>query len=365
MRKNLTRMPVAGLLATILAALLAGCAFSKSPYPDVVGPAPSERVAAFYYPWYGNPDSDRRWVHWEEVGFDPPGDISSDFYPQLGAYSSTDPDAVAQHMAWLRQAGVGVIITSWWGQGSREDRMVPLLMSMAERYGIKVGFHIEPYQNRTPEKVIADVTYLSAQYGSSPAFFRRPDVTLHSAGSHAKAVYFVWSVGEVDKKPFSPVQWTSALDQIHALPGGALVIAHSTQPAWVTDGHFDGLYNYATLHPEREGGFDWARTVPDAALYIPSVIPGFSAVKIKYPPDVNVLRNDGQTYDYQWELALGTGVEPAMVTITSFNEWHEGTIIEPAVPADGYMDFGALGPERYLDQTRKWVEMFRLRLPSR
>jgi glycoprotein endo-alpha-1,2-mannosidase len=355
-------MPVAGLLATILGMLLAGCSSSKKALPEVVGPAPSERVAAFYYPWYGNPDTDGEWVHWGEDEFNPPGDISSDLYPQLGTYSSADPEAVAQHMAWLRQAGVGVIISSWWGQGSREDRMVPLLMSMAERYGIKVAFHIEPYQDRTPEKVVADVTYLSAQYGPSPAFFRRSDVTEHSPGAHAKEVYFVWSVGEVDKNPFSPAQWTAALDQIHDRPGGALVIAHSTQPAWVTDGHFDGLYNYATLHPEREGGFDWARSVPDAALYIPSVIPGFSAVKIRYSPDVNVPRNDGQTYDYQWQLALGTGVEPAMVTITSFNEWHEGSIIEPAAPADGYKDFGALGRHWYLDQTRKWVEEFRYRL---
>ena len=63
----------------------------------------------------------------------------------------------------------------------------------------------------------------------------------------------------------------------------------------------------------------------------------------------------------------------------SFNEWHEGTQIEPAIPqtrgavpggsklrgslasssssqAPGqpYQDYGTLGPEGYLDLTRKW-----------
>jgi hypothetical protein len=53
-----------------------------------------------------------------------------------------------------------------------------------------------------------------------------------------------------------------------------------------------------------------------------------------------------------------------MVTVTSFNEWHEGTMIEPpAVGAnDGqgypYADFGALPPDGYLTLTRQWVDKF-------
>ncbi|RPJ18655.1 MAG: alpha-mannosidase, partial [Chloroflexi bacterium] len=121
------------------------------------GPDPSYRVAAFYYPWYGNPEIDGDWIHWTQNNHLPPEDISSDYYPALGAYSSNDPAVVAQHMLWLRQAGIGVIITSWWGQGSREDQAVPLLLQMAERYGIKVAFHIEPYQGRTAKSLAGDI----------------------------------------------------------------------------------------------------------------------------------------------------------------------------------------------------------------
>ena len=61
---------------------------------------------------------------------------------------------------------------------------------------------------------------------------------------------------------------------------------------------------------------------------------------------------------------LDTGVEPALVAITSFNEWHEGTQIEPAAAGaeNGrgytYDDYGSLGPEGYLDLTRQWVDKF-------
>lgn len=53
-------------------------------------------------------------------------------------------------------------------------------------------------------------------------------------------------------------------------------------------------------------------------------------------------------------------------SITSFNEWHEGTNIEPALygkstvasltrPARGYLNYGS-DPEFYLTKTKQWVE---------
>src|SRR5215207_2916772 len=157
-------------------------------------PEPSYKVAAFYYPWYGNPAVDGQWIHWTQNNHLPPKDISSDYYPALGAYSSSDPIVVEQHMEWLRQAGIGVIITSWWGQGSREDEVVPLLLQTAEGYGIKVAFHIEPYNGRTAESLLSDIQYLYKQYGSNPAFFRSMATSRYSPVSEQKGMFFVWSI---------------------------------------------------------------------------------------------------------------------------------------------------------------------------
>ncbi len=371
------------LIATLslVATLLAGCAppapvgpietAAPGPtliVPTVIGGDPSPRVAAFYYPWYGNPTVNGAWSHWEGPGFNPPRSISSDYFPQLGPYSSTDPTVVAQHMAWLRQAGVGVIITSWWGPGSFTDRAVPLLLETAHRYGIKVAFHIEPYGGRTFKTLVDDIRYLYERYGSSPAFFRSRATSRYSPSSEPKGMFFVFCVGfEGNCDSGTPVRaeyWKAATDAIHGLPEGALMIGASQRSNVVLDGHFDGLYNYITLDLAADGGFSWARDLPPQALYVPSVIPGNSAQRIGYAPRTLVKRHDGQTYYEQWTAALGAGVRPELVTITSFNEWHEGSMIEPIAlgATDGagydYADFGAIVPDGYLELTRRWAQTF-------
>lgn len=321
----------------------------------------SYKVAAFYYPWYGNPNVDGKWIHWKQNNHVPPDDIASDYFPALGAYSSKDPAVVAQHMEWLQQAGIGVIITSWWGQGSREDQAVPLLLQTAEGYGIKVAFHIEPYNGRTPESLVSDVKYIYEQYGSSPAFFRSTATSSYSSSDQLKGIFFVWSIQD-EGNDFS--YWQKALDEIHTLPESGLVIANSLESSWVAGSHFDGLYNYATLHLEQDSGFAWARSLPPNSLYVPSVIPGFSAKRVSYADTTYVSRENGSTYDAQWTSALSTGVEPALVTITSFNEWHEGSMIEPPQfgASDGhaysYADFGTLSPEGYLTLTHQWIDKY-------
>ena len=133
---------------------------------------PSYQAAVFYYPWYRNSAVDGKWMHWDQGNiFYPPIDISSDYYPTLGAYSSIDTSIVKQHFSWLRDAKVGVIISSWWGQGTREDQAIPVLLNIANQFGIKIAFHIEPYKGRTAMRLVDDVRYLYNQYGRHPAFF--------------------------------------------------------------------------------------------------------------------------------------------------------------------------------------------------
>lgn len=323
-------------------------------------------MAAFYYPWYRNLEMDQYWDHWGEGRFDPPTDIASDYYPQLGAYSNLDPVVVAQHFAWLREAGVGVIISSWWGRLSIEEKAVPLLLEMGERYGIKVAFHLEPYGGRTALALVSDVKYLYQHYGEHPAFFRTKAPSRWSPDDRDKGLFFLWAsrFPDLDKPPVEAAYWREAMDAIHGLPDGGLVIADETVSEWVDDGHFDGSYSYAVLQADKGEAYSWARTLPPDAWYVPGVNPGFSAVRIGYEASTYVPRRGGAAYNERWQAVLDAGVEPALLAITTFNEWHEGTQIEPAAVGveNGrgytYEDYDPLPPEGYLALTRQWVDRF-------
>ena len=73
-------------------------------------------------------------------------------------------------------------------------------------------------------------------------------------------------------------------------------------------------------------------------------------------------REAGAYYDRSWREALECGAE--RVAVTSFNEWHEGTQIEPAAAAftpdrPGVTTYLAYpSPEFYLTKTAAWVEEF-------
>jgi len=68
-------------------------------------------------------------------------------------------------------------------------------------------------------------------------------------------------------------------------------------------------------------------------------------------------REAGAYYDRSWGAALA--VAPELVGITSFNEWHEGTQIEKAIPKaiPGFtsLDYLPLPQDYYLERTAFWV----------
>jgi hypothetical protein len=101
-------------------------------------------------------------------------------------------------------------------------------------------------------------------------------------------------------------------------------------------------------------------------LCAPSVGPGYDASRATGELRIKE-RRDGATYDSMWGAAIQAA--PYLVTITSFNEWHEGTQIEPArdTPSVSYATYdgawglhGLAAQNAYLERTFDWSLQYRL-----
>jgi glycoprotein endo-alpha-1,2-mannosidase len=296
--------------------------------------SPSARVGIFYYPWFATPQSDGHYAHWQQGGHVPPFHVASSFYPARGVYSSADALVVDAQMREIAAAGVGVVITSWWGKGSLEDRRLPHLIEAARRHGLEVAAHLEPYEGRTVASTGADIQQLRTQ---------------------GIRDFYVWaSVALPD------AEWA----ELNLGLTGVRTFANTNLAGRAAAGGFDGLYTYDVLLYD---GALFARLCRQAhklgLLCAPSVGPGYDARRAT--PDTRVKpRRQGRSYDGMWRGAVSGGAD--LVTITSYNEWHEGTQIEPARGGrQGYESYegawglrGRAAETAYLDRTAFWVRSF-------
>jgi hypothetical protein len=295
------------------------------------------RVTAFYYPWYGTPVADGTFQHWQQDGKAPPVTIASNFWPARGVYSSSDRLVLNSQMTEIRRAGITDIAVSWWGWGSPEDARLPAVIRAAHAHGLSVSVHVEPYADRTVANV-EDALGPLRTLGISTFFVYRPD-DLPSA------------------------DWAAMNDRLE----GVHVFAQTGLVGLALAGHFDGVYTYDVLV---YGGDSFPRLCTQAhaagLLCAPSVGPGYDARAAVGDPRVKP-RRDGATYDAMWQGAIAAHAD--FVTITSYNEWHEGTQNEPASTPRGYEAYtgawglsGARASTAYLDRTAAWAQQYGLAL---
>jgi glycoprotein endo-alpha-1,2-mannosidase len=290
-------------------------------------------VAIFYYPWYGTPARDGAWEHWSQNGHRPPRDVYSRFFPALGPYSSSSRSVVDRQMAEIASAGVDEVVVSWWGRMSDEDLRLPLVLSLAHAHNLQVAIHLEPYEGRSPETVSADLWYIAA-LGVRDVYVYQPQDFAASDWAEVRATV-----------PF----------MLHLFGGTARV-------GFAAAARFDGLYTYDFVN---YSGATFARLCAQARtlhlLCAPSVGPGFDGRRAGEPLDRP--RRNGATYDVLWTAALAAG--PDIVTVTSYNEWGEGTQIEPAAARPGYCGYdrawglsGIAAQNAYLTRTAYWAARF-------
>jgi len=306
-------------------------AVSSLPLESASGsPFGEPKVLAFYYPWYGTPDGPSGdWVHWNP--YRAHHDAAHD--PAAGLYDSNDPETVRRHIREAKSAGIDGFIASWWGAYGFEDRAFEVLIDVAEQEEFKVTIYYEIAD--IPSEVVIDLSYFLSRYADSPAL-------LHADGR--PVVFFYVRVTH----KFTLAQWENVFAQLEDRGRTVFAVADGLRADFLTV--FDGIHMYNPVGLARDDAaaqYEAASLLARAQdrLFAATVLPGYDEA-YKDPSLTYLDREDGQTYRAYWTLARASS--PHWILITSYNEWHEGSEIEPSV------EFGTAYLEITAEEAAAW-----------
>jgi glycoprotein endo-alpha-1,2-mannosidase len=355
----------------------------NSPQVKVL-PETDLRIHVFYYIWYGNPKFDGKFLHWnhkvlphwtESVNrlypqidkpFNAEGDsIGANYFPMRGTYSSSSKEVICDHFKEMAKYKIGVVSVSWWGvtqsdaNGANVEKFIPFIMDCAQSEGLKVNFHLEPYKDRTAISTASDVKHIIDTYGSHPAMYMYK----------GKPMFYIYDSYLI--RDWEKVLAPTGISTIRGTEYDSYMISlylGEESKQFVLDSHFDGIYTYFASVGFTQGSTpqnwlslsDWTRN--NKLIFCPSVGPGYDDTRIRpWNSNNKKWRNDGKYYQDMFDKAIQT--KPDLISITSYNEWHEGTQIESAIPktSEGYTyeSYGTHEPDFYMDLTRKLIESWK------
>jgi hypothetical protein len=276
----------------------------------------------------------------------------------LQPYGSDDPAAIARHVNMALQAGADGFTLQWFAPGDRTDRNFETLLAQSQGTGLRstVVFlrHIWHGAPASQADVVQALRYLLDRYSGHPNF-------LTHAG---KPVLFITDVYRVPLAAGQTPQqaWASIRAQVDP-QNQVWWIAEGLDPSYLAV--FDGLWVYKITHAAYPQAYlkasQWANAVRQweaqtgqTKLWIATLSPGWDDLRSGCKSDVRAPsqahrqeRGNGAFYRATFDAALASN--PDWLWVSSFNEWVEGTYIEPSVL---YGDF-------YLQMTRELTALFK------
>jgi hypothetical protein len=318
-------------------------------------------VMAYYMPWYiARPHSDRWGWHWTMDHFDPDRinatgerEIASWYYPLIGPYDSSDPAVLEYHVLLMKLAGVDGVIVDWYGSAdyldySLNNQATHKLFDYTRKAGLKFcicyedqtiqhmleGHYLEP--QRAISEAQLEMLYLQTNFFCDASYLRlngKP-VLLNFGPQHFLASSNWQAIFSVLPATNRPAFFTE--DNRLAVSTGAF----NWPPMWMsqapgTGGVLSaaGLKNYLA---------EFERKAAEWPAFISSAFPRFHDIYQR----AGVRSYWGYLGDRQGEtlretLSRAITNSAAIVQIVTWNDFGEGTVIEPT-RENGFRDLGIL-----------------------
>lgn len=338
-----------------------------------------KRVCAFYYTWYGNqteyygenPSTNNSILHWNQNLSDPSSpithdplhnnwDIAAAQHPTLNTstvclYDSCDPQAIKYHLSLAAYAGINTFICTWWGINDWTDYNFRQVLNQTALFNAQhpgnamqqtIYFETEQdtYNKSKPwgfDNLYTNLVYVYHTYGNNSAFLRvdgRPVIFVYATTSMQTVENWSLVVNKLHNNGMDPFL-VAAVD-LDVVPSDLIPI-------------FDGFHTYNPLrlyHSEPQNALTQFEKLVlssrvNGKLACATVLPGYNDTQVRH--NVPVLeRRNGNQYQECWNVAMKSKAD--WILICTFNEWHEGTNIEPSIENGTY----------YINATHDYVQDF-------
>jgi hypothetical protein len=336
----------------------------------VLGPvsAAPKPVLLHYMPWFvAKPFSPSWGWHWTMNYFNPDStnssgerQIASWYYPQIGPYDSDDPAVLQYHVLLMKLAGVDGVIVDWYGPDNYVDygvnnQRTAALFQFTRQAGLKFCLCYEDqtiqqeinggYIQATNAVAHAQQTmlYVQTNYFVDPSYLRwsNQPVLLNFGPQYFKTNSQWQTIFSVLSN--SPAFFT----EDNRLPVGAG--AFDWPPMWMSQTNGGVLSTFALnsyLNSFQQNGAAWP-------AFISTAFPRFHDIyqQAGVGPSYGYLDDAGGA-TFRNTLIQALTNNSAIVQIATWNDFGEGTVVEPTVDF-GLRDLGVLQDYRrqYIDAT--------------
>jgi hypothetical protein len=290
-------------------------------YPDPVEPLLGDNsrefaddiIAVFHYPWYGHPDTTGHWVHWTDSSHSPPLTWSANYAPDYPdsnwdpwtmLYDSTSPALLRWQDQGMARAGVDLAIGSWWGRGTFEDNALGPAIRLCKSVQWCIYYEMEAFSDPPVEDILADLRSVIDRFGP----------TRNYARVDGKWLVFIYVANDED----AASRWAQAKLQLRDIGYDTYINAFGSPSPLNFPDPWDAIhiYNPAT----RQTCTDTIATGDDSA----TLSPGFWLIH-----EAPRLERDLQEYTNAWADIVAEADRSRFILVETWNEWHEGTSIEP------------------------------------
>ncbi|HEY0866198.1 MAG TPA: glycoside hydrolase family 71/99-like protein [Fimbriimonas sp.] len=312
---------------------------------------PKPLLLAHYMPWYESRPVSGHWGwHWTMGKLDPDrGEAASHYRPLMGLYDSGDLQTINCHLSLMKLAGIDGIFVDWYGDVDHYDygiihRNTQKLFHATRRMGMKFAL---VYEDQTVPQLIRGGKFAESDaVAQGKRLFgwveRNWFRSAHYLKQGGKPVLLVFG-----PQYYQPEQWRAMLPQT-----AFYTLHYRREPAL---GAYD--WPYPREAGSREAFRKRAQTMP---AFIPVAFPRFHDYYAQagvHESWGHIGDDGGKTYERTLKESLSASMP--FVQIATWNDWGEGTQIEPS------KEFGYRDLETTQRLTKSRFRPADLRLPIR